>query len=185
METMESQWTAKIQRSISGFALQGVKKGHGNYLKGAKIPQYVRDYFLADARGLITDTEDVKHYEKLAKGRLNFTVTESILMPDAHASSYSKQQAKYGKPPRLDWDHADYAGDEQNGVYYGAMKSGRTWWALATVDSDTGGFTETLAAEGGYKTEKAAHIAARDAALDWCHDNDVEVEVAKRRGKRS
>ena len=38
----ESQWTAKLQRTLSGFALQAVRRGRGKYRKGAKkIPGWL------------------------------------------------------------------------------------------------------------------------------------------------
>jgi hypothetical protein len=79
-------------------------------------------------------------------------------------------------PPMLDWDEASYVGDGNDGVYYGAMFQNGSWWALATVDSNTGGFTDTLTAERGYRSERAALAAARDAALEWCHVNRVPAQ---------
>jgi hypothetical protein len=169
----ESTWTAKLQRTLSGFALQAVKKGKGKYRKGAKIPQYVREYFEANPRGLINDDEAVRTLKEKSNGAHRFTLTEQI--PETE-SAYSKTQAKYGAPPHLDWDDAEYVGDADNGVYYGAMHKGKTWWALATVDSNTGGFTDSLVAEGGYRSRRAALIAAKDAALEWCYNNDVNCD---------
>lgn len=167
----ESTWTAKIQRSISGFALQAAKRGSGSYKRGSQIPTYVREYFFADARGLITDGAAIAALNEKSKGAHSFTVTAQI--PETE-SAYSRTQAKYGPPPHLDWDDAEYMGDKGDGVYYGALKKGGTWWALATVDSDTGGFTESLTAEGGYSSKKAALTAAKDAAYEWCRTNRVK-----------
>jgi hypothetical protein len=167
----ESTWTAKVQRAISGFGLLAVKRGEGKWKKGSQIPSYVREYFLADPRGLIKDSAAVHVLNEKSKGAHSFTVTEQI--PETE-SAYSKTQAKYGAPPHLDWDDAEYMGSKGDGVYYGALKKGGTWWALATVDSDTGSFTESLVAEGGYSSKKAAMTAAKDAAYEWCRTNRVE-----------
>jgi hypothetical protein len=81
--------------------------------------------------------------------------------------------------PTLEWDDPGtrYLGDENDGVFYGVWQQSQTrWWALATVDSNTGGFTDTLAADYGYRSEKAAMRAARDAALEWLHFNNVEYD---------
>jgi hypothetical protein len=170
--TRETAWTAKINRSISGYALVAAKRGSGAYKKGAQIPKFVRDYFMADARGVITDSGAVAVLKDKSKGAHSFTVTENITETESDA----RGQAKYGPPPRLNWDNADYVGSETDGVYYGAVNKGGTWWALASVDSDTGGFTDALIAEGGYGSEKAARIAAKDAAREWCATNNVECE---------
>jgi hypothetical protein len=166
----ESTWTAKLQRTLSGFALVAAKRGTATYKKGAQIPQYVREYFLADQRGLINDKAARHVLEKKSKGAHSFTVTEQI----PETESAARGQAKYGVPPRLDWDTAAYMGSDRDGVYYGAMQKGGTWWALATVDSETGSFTEALVAEGGYPSKKAALTAAKDAAYEWCRTNRVE-----------
>lgn len=168
----ESTWTAKLQRTLSGFALVAAKRGAGTYKKGSQIPQHVREYFLADPRGLINDRAAIHVLSEKSKGAHSFTVTEQI----PETGTYARGQAKHGAPPRLDWDTADYMGTDRDGVYYGAMQKGDTWWALASVDSETGGFTDSLVSEGGYPSKKAALTAAKDAAYEWCRTNDVECD---------
>lgn len=116
-------------------------------------------------RGLITDEGALEVLRGKSGDRYEFTVTESIPNPPP--------QAKYGEPPELDLDDAAYIGDGNDGVYFSAIHKGNTWWALATVDSDTGHFIDTLVSEGGHRSEKAALTAAKDAALEWCTTNNV------------
>lgn len=167
----ESEWTAKLQKSINGFALHAVRRGKGKWKKGAHIPQYVRQYFEADARGIIRDPEAVRVLTEKSGGKFKFTVTESIQETE---SAYSKSQAKYGAPPHLNWDDAEYLGSADDGVYYGAMKKGGTWWCLAVVDMEH--YSGNIAAEGGYRSKRAARLAAEDAAYEWCRNNDVSTE---------
>lgn len=77
--------------------------------------------------------------------------------------------------PGYSIDELQYVGDEFDGVYYGAVQqSPSRWWAVAVVDSDTGGFVDTLTEDYGYRSERAARTAARDAAIEWCAFNEVD-----------
>lgn len=76
------------------------------------------------------------------------------------------------RKPSLDWDDAESIGDEETVCYFGAVEAANgTWWAITDVGADH--FTAGLLCESGYDTEKEAYAAAREAAIQWCEDNDV------------
>jgi hypothetical protein len=76
-------------------------------------------------------------------------------------------------------EYADYVGDEDDGCYYQAGQGpGGNWYVTVVVDCGTGSFCMDLVTdEGPYPSEEQAKMAGRDAACDWCHDNDVDTEV--------
>jgi hypothetical protein len=77
-----------------------------------------------------------------------------------------------------DWDEATYYGDEDDGVYVnvGQGPDGK-WYMTATVDCNTASFVDDLVTDDGpYDTEEEAKVAGKDAAIEWCHDNDVDYE---------
>jgi len=80
-------------------------------------------------------------------------------------------------PPELDMSYAEYIGDGDIGVYYGALYRGGTWWALAVVDSLDEGFADDLLSEPGYKTKRDALEAAKHAAQKWTDTVEAELRA--------
>lgn len=181
-------WNLTFKQSISGVLLVSARRPHQKTLHGAEIPKYVQDYCLVqpvpnpDTLPISEESLSVvKDKGTLIEG--GWEVSEEIPIP------YASRSAKYGEAPHLDWDEASYLGNGNDGVYYGALKTSylgprggkrETWWAMATVDSDTGGFVDdtggfvdTLAADPGYSSEKHALRAAKDAAFEWCASNGI------------
>lgn len=75
-------------------------------------------------------------------------------------------------------DDAEYIGDERDGVYYQVAEGPGGWYLTVVVDSDTGSFVDTITKDDGpYSSEGEALEAGRGAAMDWCADNDVEMEL--------
>lgn len=77
----------------------------------------------------------------------------------------------------VDFDEATYIGNEDDGVYFAVAKGRDGWYMSAVVDCNTSHFVESLVTDDGpYKTENEANWAGRDAAVQWCVDNDVNYE---------
>lgn len=77
----------------------------------------------------------------------------------------------------VDLDDATYIGSEDDGVYFAVGKGRGGWYMSASVDCNSGHFTDTLVLDDGpYKTEKEAVDAGRDAAIEWCVINNVPFE---------
>ena len=75
-----------------------------------------------------------------------------------------------------DWlETAFWLGDNEDGVYFDAIKHGRNWKVKALVDSDTGSFTADLPVPGVFKSRKDAIDKAICAAIEWCMGNGVWV----------
>ena len=66
-------------------------------------------------------------------------------------------------------------------MYVDVKKRPNGWYVVATVDSESGSFTEALQDDGPYKTRQEATHAAVDQAMDWSFDNDVRVTQKDRR----
>jgi hypothetical protein len=80
-------------------------------------------------------------------------------------------------PPHYTTEQLEYVGNEIDGVYYGAVQDETypsRWWAMAVVDSETGGFVDTLAEDYGYESESRAQTAALDAAVEWLLNNNIQ-----------
>lgn len=80
---------------------------------------------------------------------------------------------------RVDFDVAEYVGDENDGVYYEAKQSAvdNKWYGSAVIECNTGSFVENLATnDGPYDTRNKAREAMRGAGIEWCIDNDVQYE---------
>ena len=83
---------------------------------------------------------------------------------------------------KSDWDRADYYGDGNNGGYVNVARKGRSggWYLTVSIDSDTGGFTETISQDDGpYKSEARARLAGSDAVREWLRDNKVRGDRAQ------
>ena len=71
-------------------------------------------------------------------------------------------------------DGATYIGSGDDGVYFDAAEGPDGWYMSAIVDSDTGHFVDSLVTDDGpYETRERAIEAGRNAAYDWCMNNDV------------
>jgi hypothetical protein len=166
MRYVKRAWELRFTRSITGWVLHSARRPHKAWLPPSGLPIQVLEYACSDSRGIIRDDEARDAIEREATPyKLEHRHSAEIVFP-----------VKAKDPPTLDWDSAEYVGDGRDGVYIGAVRSGSRWWSLATVDSESGSFTETLAAEYGYRSRRAAITAARDAALMWCGINGVEHE---------
>jgi hypothetical protein len=171
-QLMKTQnWRLTFHNSILGWFLVSARCKGCKTLYSHDIPLHVQDYCeatLKNGRLLLSPgaQEVVSAYPDARAGKYAVKSWEAIAKP--------AKARNLPAPPHLDWDDAEYAGDEQDGVYYGAVKRGRWWWALATVDSNTGGFVDTLCEER-HRSRKLAEIVARNAALKWCCYNGVEV----------
>jgi len=78
----------------------------------------------------------------------------------------------------VDFDDGEYIGDGQDGVYVQAAEGPDGWYVSTVVDSDTGGFVDSLCKDDGpYPTEKEALRAGRHSAMDWCMENRVSVDI--------
>ncbi len=175
-QAVSEHWILLFRKSIVGWKLMSARQRGGKCATGDDIPARVREYACLGKDGVTVeggyDGDAGKAITAASAGRYAFYFHTSDIVRRCSA------RAKHGPAPVLDWDHAEYVGDDESGVYFGAVQSGGTWWCLAVVDSTRGGggFTCDLAAEPGYSSEAMATSAARDAAMNWCHWNDVEVE---------
>lgn len=80
---------------------------------------------------------------------------------------------------RIDFnvDDAIYVGDEEDGVYYQVEQGPRGWYVTTVVDSNTGGFVDTLEDTAGpFATQAEAMLHGRDVAVGWGFDNQVEFD---------
>jgi len=163
------KWTLCFRKCIMGWLLVSARPAHGRTLKGVAIPRHVLDFAEADERGFVRDKETGKIISGLVNDAYEGKTVQEIDDP-------AKPQEE---PPRLDWDASEtkYIGSEEDGVYYGAVEKNGKWWAMATVDSDSGGFTDSLLAELGTSQETALQ-AAREVAEEWCASNEVLVEFS-------
>lgn len=72
-------------------------------------------------------------------------------------------------------DDAEYRGDERDGVYYQVAEGPSGWYFTAVVDSDTGGFVDTIVKDDGpYSSEREAQSAGESWAIEWCLTNEVK-----------
>lgn len=188
-------WRVRFQPSAVGMVFHSAKKlPHGRVLTGRKIPPHVAEQvgatLSAGARQLVLDP-DIASVVQGAKPLPVEWVTRSpprivcLLRPARYRPGLVVELAKLRRPrrrphppaPDLDWDDAHYLGDGEDGVYFAAVQaSASRWWAMADVDSNTGGFTDSLVREYGYRSRRAALQAARDAAMEWLDHNGVEHE---------
>ena len=164
-------WSVVMQSVPSGLKIRSAIKFGTK--KPVAPPVYVRDYVMTTPLNIITDESALEFLREssVVHGKL-FVFTIGIDVPGEVA-----HERKWGKEPHLDWDDASYAGDGEDGVYYGAMhtKKGK-WWALTTVDSNSGGVTQTLDNIPGHKSEKDALEHAKYVARDWCYENNVKMD---------
>lgn len=75
-----------------------------------------------------------------------------------------------------DIDEASYLGDEDNGCYWqtGQGKDGK-WYVTVVVDAAH--FVDTIYSDNGpFETEADADQAGKNAASDWCMDNEISME---------
>lgn len=164
---INEQWTVNFNKGILGWTLVSARKKGERVLHGTSIPPRVREWALADARGVVSHPDAIAAIEQVQRNGRASLKTEDITRPTKPRPT----------PPILDWDEAEYLGDGKDGVYFGTVREGRKWWALASIDSNTGHFTQSLAADPGYTSEKRALIAARDAAIDWLVTNEIGFEI--------
>lgn len=74
----------------------------------------------------------------------------------------------------VDFDTANYIGDEEDGVYYDVACFHGEWFMAAVVDCNTASFTDTLVEDDGpYATKELALEGGRNAAIEWCITNNV------------
>ncbi|UCC74004.1 MAG: hypothetical protein JSV86_05455 [Gemmatimonadota bacterium] len=74
-----------------------------------------------------------------------------------------------------DIDEATYVGDGADGVYYLVDEGPDGWYVTVVVDSETGGFVDTLYEDDGpHPSAAEADRAGRDAAIEWCTWNEVD-----------
>ena len=88
----------------------------------------------------------------------------------------------------VDVDESYYIGSGEDGVYFnvkyftdgGENAEVNGWYMSAIVDCDTSGFTQALFSDDGpYETYEDAANAGLHAAIDWCVDNEVEIDDLK------
>jgi hypothetical protein len=79
----------------------------------------------------------------------------------------------------VDFDDAEYIGNDEDGVYFAVAKDRRgCWWMSAAVDCNSGHFTDMLVTDDGpYLTEAEAQSAGRSMARHWCENNDVNPDA--------
>lgn len=189
--TKTETWTVRLRRSLVGLVVVSVRPEKGRTIH-SDLPSHVMLALAAEKQAnrgawFVTDpvaiailtgpTErpgaglDLPRILSVRCGEPG----EWVVKIEIHKLTTVKREPT---PPTLDWDAAHYEGDGEDGVYYAAVRCGRWWWALATVDSNTGGFTQSLAAER-YTTRPEAFRAARGAALEWCHNNEVPLKESE------
>lgn len=83
-------------------------------------------------------------------------------------------------------DEAEYIGDERDGIYYQTAEGPGGWYLTIVVDSDTGGFVDTITKDDGpHSSEAEALQAGKDVAIGWCIDNGVTwADQGRQRDKR-
>jgi hypothetical protein len=75
---------------------------------------------------------------------------------------------------------ARYLGSDVDGGYYQVGEGPDGWYVSNLIDSDTGGFVDSLVTDDGpYETEEKAWQAGRDGIADWCIENGVNYEDEK------
>jgi len=155
-----SVWSVLLRRSNRGYEIVSVKK---NGKRSEILPSHVRSYLgTDDPRRLISDRRTVDYLRKIFRGKRLATFSFAVSDPPPKPKNY-------GKPPRL--EYPSYLGDGSDGVAYGSAYTSRgKWWAIAWAE----GNSDWTIDEPGYKTEKDARIAAKDAAFDWCMVNDID-----------
>lgn len=168
--TKNRKWVLCFRRSILGWLLVSARPEHGRTLKGTEIPKHVLNFAEADERGFVRGKEAGKVINDLIKKGAYQGKTIQVI---------NDPPGSQDEPPHLDWDACDteYTGSEDDGVYYGAVEKGGKWWAMATVDSDTGHFTDSLLAQPGFKDRASAFQTAKNAAEEWCAANNVNKNM--------
>lgn len=75
-------------------------------------------------------------------------------------------------------DDATYVSDGTDGCYYQVAEGADgEWYVTVVVDSDTGGFVDTIYRDGGpYRTREDAEARGRSIASEWCIDNQISFE---------
>lgn len=95
--------------------------------------------------------------------------------------------AQYSTTNSYSWrgaDNASYVGDEFDGAYYSVGRGPRGWYLTVLVDCDTAGFMDVIVNDQGpYGTEDVALEEGKNAATEWCWDNNVRTheEVSETR----
>lgn len=168
----EEKWTLTFQKSILGWMLVKARRRGRGVMIGIAIPRHVREWALAEKSLVVRDKGAIEVVTLAAKGGDRACMEANVSAP----SPFNGPVA-----PHLDWDSSEtfYLGDENDGVYYGARQDEKhpsRWWALSTVDSNTGGFVDTLSNDYGYRSRSAALRAAKDAAYEWCCANEIKIE---------
>jgi hypothetical protein len=74
----------------------------------------------------------------------------------------------------LDHGSEYWVGDGSNSAVYQAELLAAGWYVRAWVDCEH--FVEDLTYDGPYDTMKLAEDAGRNAAIEWCMNNDVAWE---------
>ena len=97
-----------------------------------------------------------------------------LLRPTGNCSDQCDGYAEHGSYSWRGVDYASYVGDEQDGVYYSVGQGPKGWYVTTVVDSDTGGFVDTMHEDDGpYESEEAALLGGKDAGVEWCLTNEV------------
>ena len=69
-------------------------------------------------------------------------------------------------------DVARYIGNGDDGVYYQVAQGADGWYMTAVVDSTH--LVHTLVVDDGpYESKEAASTSGKNAAVEWCANNDV------------
>ena len=158
-------WTVTFTRSILGWMLTSARRKHAATVRGKDIPDQVRQWSMATGKkGVVSDPAATALIEAASKGGAQAKVKARVMFRTGKAAP---------KPPELDWNDSWYLGDGQDGVYYGVIRQGRKWWALATVDSNTGGVTQGILAHPCTTRAQAVEMA-KGAAVDWRIINEVD-----------
>lgn len=78
----------------------------------------------------------------------------------------------------VDFDEAEYVGDEEDGVYVQAAQGpDGGWYVSGVVDSNTGSFVDSLFTDDGpYDSYDEAMDAGKGGAADWCINNNVNYD---------
>ena len=70
-----------------------------------------------------------------------------------------------------------YVGDGEDGGHVAWAEGPKGWYISIVIDCNTASFVETHTEDDGpYPTERDAAIAGIGAIIEWCCENNVEIE---------
>lgn len=180
-EKRVEQWTAMLSWGIAGCVVSYIRRDRRKRdTEAATWPAYVREYLLLDQPDRPhASSLDRETFDTLAPSGAGDIIRVRQIAPLLRLVTFRVTRPAAPRPIIVasDWDEAEYVGDGKDGCYVNVGQGRDGWYVTVTVDSNSGGFTDTLTQDDGpYPTQTQARDTGYDVAREWCLQNEVLLD---------